>query len=94
MVHYQRNNQSMKKGADIDDDDDCSSSHMSIVKPKFFYLLFLSLISCSFILAAHLFTSSTTFSLLCMLPFSLCLLPSLMIYSFNLMFFFGCSGFL
>nr|GMD39806.1 EGF domain-specific O-linked N-acetylglucosamine transferase-like [Ipomoea batatas] len=54
--------QSMKKEADIDDD--CSSNHMTIVKPKLFYLLFLSLISCSFILAAHLFTSSPTFSLL------------------------------
>ncbi|XP_019186430.1 PREDICTED: uncharacterized protein LOC109181131 [Ipomoea nil] len=54
--------QSLKKEGDIDDD--CSSSHMTIVKPKLFYLLFLSLISCSFILAAHLFTSSPTFSLL------------------------------
>lgn len=44
---------------------------MTIVKPKLFYLLFLSLISCSFILAAHLFTSSPTFSLLCRLLISL-----------------------
>ncbi|XP_015898034.2 xylan glycosyltransferase MUCI21 [Ziziphus jujuba] len=72
MVHYQRY-QLWKKGEHIEDDEesqtllmDCASSagYYKKTKPKLLSLLLLSLLSCCFILAPHIFGWSSTFSLL------------------------------
>ncbi|XP_019166132.1 PREDICTED: EGF domain-specific O-linked N-acetylglucosamine transferase [Ipomoea nil] len=68
MVYYQRNHQSVKKGVDVDHEDEESHHPLGLVcgnngynskraKPKLLSLLFLSLISCCFILAPQLLNS-------------------------------------
>nr|GMD85715.1 EGF domain-specific O-linked N-acetylglucosamine transferase-like [Ipomoea batatas] len=68
MVHYQRSHQSGKKGVDVDHEDEESHHPLGLVcgnngynskraKPKLLSLLFLSLISCCFILAPQLLNS-------------------------------------
>lgn len=78
MVHhhqqYHRVNH-WRKGQALDEDEesqtllvDCGSSgYYKRTRPKLVSLLLLSLFSCVFILAPHLFGSSSTFSLLCKL---------------------------
>ncbi|XP_050382540.1 xylan glycosyltransferase MUCI21-like [Argentina anserina] len=71
MVRYQRCPQWRKWEKHIDEDEEqtflmefANSGYYKRSSPKLLYLLFISLLSCSFILAPHLFSSSTTFSLL------------------------------
>ncbi|KAM5558718.1 xylan glycosyltransferase MUCI21-like [Rosa sericea] len=72
MVRYQRCHQWKKGEKHIDEDEEsqtflmefANSGYYKRSSPKLLYLLFISLLSCSFILAPHLFSSSTTFSLL------------------------------
>nr|GMD03953.1 EGF domain-specific O-linked N-acetylglucosamine transferase-like [Ipomoea batatas]GMD47978.1 EGF domain-specific O-linked N-acetylglucosamine transferase-like [Ipomoea batatas]GME08633.1 EGF domain-specific O-linked N-acetylglucosamine transferase-like [Ipomoea batatas] len=77
MVHYQRNHVLVKKGGMVDGDEEDESHHHLLglvwgnsgynkrAKPNLLFILFLSLLSCSFIFAPHLFSASPpTFSLL------------------------------
>ncbi|KAL5546338.1 hypothetical protein UlMin_006025 [Ulmus minor] len=71
MVHYQRYHQ-WRKGLSTKDDEesqnlimDCANSGLyKRSRPKLLSLLLLSLLSCTFVLAPYLFSSSSTFSLL------------------------------
>nr|GMD44708.1 EGF domain-specific O-linked N-acetylglucosamine transferase-like [Ipomoea batatas] len=69
MVHYQRNHVLVKKGGLVDGDEEDESHHHLLglvwgnsgynkrAKPNLLFILFLSLLSCSFIFAPHLFNS-------------------------------------
>ncbi|KAH7843501.1 hypothetical protein Vadar_017371 [Vaccinium darrowii] len=66
MVHYQRYNP-LKKGLEVVSDDEESQNTLDfhkITRPRFLYLLFLSLFSCSLILAPQFFNLPPNFSLL------------------------------
>lgn len=72
MGRYQRHHQWRKGEKHTEDDEEsqtflmefANSGYYKRTSPKLLYLLFLSFLSCSFILAPHLFSTNTTFSLL------------------------------
>lgn len=72
MGRYQRHHQWRKGEKHTEDDEEsqtflmefANSGYYKRTSPKLLYILFLSFLSCSFILAPHLFSTNTTFSLL------------------------------